>query len=82
MLRTLLIIIVTYLVIRIALRLLLTESPSRRRSRVHNGFSTRYRTDGRRASQDPRNSGPSRFEHVEDAEFEEVPNNYSDEKKQ
>lgn len=76
MLRILLIIVISYIVIRIALRMLLSGPTYRRRSRMYgsqNGHPFQ-RSDGRgqglgRASP----SGPGRFDHIEDAEFEEIP---------
>lgn len=92
MLRILLLIIITYIVIRIALRLLLTESPGQRRSRVKHG-----QYDPRDASSSPygfghgnasgrngktgRESEHGRFDHIEDAEFEEIPRDASRDKK-
>ncbi len=74
MLRIILIIVISYIVIRIALRLLLTESPIQRRSRMY------YRQNGNPYG-DTENKGPGkktttdqgRFDHIEDAEFEEIP---------
>ncbi len=72
MLRILVIIIVLYLVLRIALRLLLTESPSQRRSRVNDGVRTKAAYRNRSESQ-TQNSASSRFDDIEDAEFEDLP---------
>ena len=81
MLRILLIIVITYLVIRIALRLLLTESPSQRRYRVRNGYGAPYRNDRRRGNRESHGSAHSPFGDIEDAEFEELPNDPADKEK-
>lgn len=92
MLRILLIIVITYIVIRIALRLLLTESPSARRQRMNGGWGSRNgpfdRAGGGYGANDRfggyggadgfgrtrgRDQGPRRIEDIEDAEFEEIP---------
>ena len=74
MLRIILIIVISYIVIRIALRLLLTESPAQRRSRMYDrqngnpyGGTSKYGPGGTSAT------GGDRFDHIEDAEFEEIP---------
>ncbi|MDI6400613.1 hypothetical protein QLX67_01305 [Balneolaceae bacterium ANBcel3] len=62
MLRILLFIIIIYMVLRIALRLLLTESPAQKRARVYSQQDNERRKNAR-----------PKFEDVEDAEFEEIP---------
>lgn len=66
--------------IRIALRLLLTESPAQRRSRA-NGVEDTFR-NGRKPGNYGGGSKTSRnhFEDVEDAEFEEIPKEAPDKK--
>ncbi|MFO8028859.1 MAG: hypothetical protein R6U28_03280 [Cyclonatronaceae bacterium] len=75
MLRILLIIVISYIVIRIALRMLLTGPSYRRRSRMygsHDGHPFQ-RSDGRGKGPGRTSpTGPGRFDHIEDAEFEEI----------
>ncbi|MBP3191992.1 hypothetical protein [Natronogracilivirga saccharolytica] len=82
MLRIILIIIISYIVIRIALRLLLTQSPDRRRARMHHDrdpsqgtghFGNQHGFGQRRNSAPGRRPDQGRFDHIEDAEFEEIP---------
>lgn len=82
MLRIILIIIISYIVIRIALRLLLTESPVRRRTRMYQDrdpsqdpghFGSEHGFGQRRNSAPGRRTDSGRFDHIEDAEFEEIP---------
>ncbi|MDG5768197.1 hypothetical protein QA596_12085 [Balneolales bacterium ANBcel1] len=80
MLRILLIIIIAYLVIRIALRLLLSESPSQRRNRVNSAGNYGQPNGDPRFSRGKK-TGRSRFDHIEDAEFEEIPDKSSRKKK-
>ncbi|MEX0679945.1 MAG: hypothetical protein WD097_01060 [Balneolales bacterium] len=81
MLRIILLIIISYLVIRIALRLLLTESPSQRRDHVRNGKNSQYQSNSTFESGKKNKPGYDRFDHIEDAEFEEIPPGNPDEKK-
>lgn len=70
MLRIILIIIISYLVIRILLRLLLEKSPSQRRAERNTTFQGKE-TDarfGNRAKQ----GDASRFDNIQDAEYEEI----------
>jgi len=86
MLRIILIIVISYIVIRIALRLLLTESPMRQRTRGHGAAGPKVRSqDGnpfhRGGGFGPgrsRRSGSHSFDDIEDAEFEEIPPRKSD----
>ncbi len=80
MLRIILIIVISYIIIRIALRLLLTESPAQRRSRMYGGQDGNpySRTDGNRDPGSTRTAGRGRFDHIEDAEFEEIPGKSKD----
>ncbi len=71
MLRLVIIILIIYLVIRIALRLVLTESPAQRRSRVNS-------RQGPQRSGTSTSDDASRFDHIEDAEFEEIPRKSAD----
>lgn len=83
MLRILIIIVISYIVIRIALRLLLTESPAARRQRMNNGggpgfgpfghAGDRFGGSGDFGRTRGREQGRRRFEDIEDAEFEEIP---------
>ena len=82
MLRIILIIIISYIVIRIALRLLLSESPAQRRARMYQDQNTVHGSDTfgntrgygpRKQAGSERNSAQGRFDHIEDAEFEEIP---------
>ncbi len=89
MLRIILLIVISYIVIRIALRLLLTESPMQRRARGQGAGGRRVGTQGSypysRSGFGPgrgRRSGSNRFEDIEDAEFEEIdPGNSGDNRK-
>ena len=81
MLRILLILIISYLVIRITLRLLLTESPSQKRNRVNNTHPYGSNNGDHRFNKKNRSSS-SRFENVEDAEFEEIPKEEPGQKKE
>lgn len=80
MLRILLLIVISYIVIRIALRLLFTESPAQRRARVKSQQqSPNAYTDHRNQGFDTHNARHrhehthKRFENIEDVEFEEIP---------
>lgn len=68
MLRILLIIILFYLIFRIALRLYLGESPSRRRQRIYRQNMQAGETGASASARDF-----FRFDEAEDAEFEELP---------
>ncbi len=81
MLRIILLIVISYIIIRIALRLLLTESPMQRRSQRQGSFGTRDGSPGRhpyfRAGEGSdgrtRTPGQGGFDDIADAEFEEIP---------
>ena len=80
MLRIILLIVISYIVIRIALRLLLTDSPMRQRTRGHGpggpkvGSQDNYPfSRGGSGPNRTRRSGSNRFDDIEDAEFEEIP---------
>jgi hypothetical protein len=75
MLRIILLIVISYIVIRIALRLLLTESPGQRRARMHGTQGAEghpFFRSGSQGSGTSRSPGAGRFDHIEDAEFEEI----------
>jgi len=80
MLRIILLIVISYIVIRIALRLLLTESPMQRRTRGQGpggpkvGSQNNYPfTRGGPGPSRMRRPGSGSFDDIEDAEFEEIP---------
>ena len=81
MLRIILLIVISYIVIRIALRLLLTESPMRRRTRGHGAGGPKVGSQDNYPFSRGDDSGPNRtrrsgsnsFDDIEDAEFEEIP---------
>jgi len=82
MLRIILLIVISYIVIRIALRLLLTDSSMRHRTRGHGpgGPGVRsqdgnpfYRGGGGFGPGRSRRSGSNSLDDIEDAEFEEIP---------
>ena len=74
MLRIILIIVISYIVIRITLRLLLTESPSQRRARMYSEQNRDSRKQTGTGYGTVNNPGSGRrFDHIEDAEFEEIP---------
>lgn len=72
MLRILLLVVISYIVIRIALRLLLTESPAARRARVRRQQPDQNPYE-RNASSNNTNTSKRRFQQAEDVEFEEIP---------
>jgi hypothetical protein len=82
MLRIILLVVITYIVIRIALQLLLNESPMQRRSRGRGSFGARdghpffrggHQHTGKHHSGQSHSTGHGRFEDIEDADFEEIP---------
>ena len=70
MLRILLLVVISYIVIRIALRLLLTESPAARRARVRRQQPDQNPYERNTTSN---NTSRGRFQQAEDVEFEEIP---------
>jgi hypothetical protein len=71
MLRILLLVVISYIVIRIALRLLLTESPAARRARVRRQHTDQNPYE-RNASTNNTHTSKRRFQQAEDVEFEEI----------